>query len=293
MAFNRKIAKGQTFYVVDNDLNLAGRALMKELKYKWVQVDAVQASNSESKCMEMFNNYQVKEKLPISNYECNLQLKEDAVLKYVKARSVPYHYKSKIEKALQELEESKVISKVEHAGDWSSPIVPVLKPAGDVRVCVDFKYVNTQTSVNTFPLPKLEDILANLGPCQYISKLDLKNAYLQLSVSEDSQKYLVMNTHMGLYKFHRLPFGLSSAPGIFQRFITELLADVEEVQVFLDDIVVVGITQEEHDKRLCKVLSILQNRNVKLNKSKCQISAKEVPYLGYILSGESVMPDPK
>ena len=142
-------------------------------------------------------------------------------------------------------------------------------------------------------MPKLEDILANLGPCKYISKLDLKNAYLQLSVSEESQHYLVMNTHLGLYKFHRLPFGLSSAPGIFQRFITELLANIEGVQVFLDDIVIVGDTQEEHDRRLCEVLNVLQKRNVKLNKSKCQIRVREVPYLGYILSGEGIRPDPK
>ena len=222
-----------------------------------------------------------------------MQLKENAVPRYFKARSGPYHYKAKIEKALQELEESQIISKVEHAGDWSSPIVPVVKPCGNVRVCVDFKHVNSQTCLNTFPLPKLEDILANLGPCKYISKLDLKNAYIQLAVSEESQKYLVMNTHMGLFKFHRLPFGLSSAPGIFQRFITELLTGIEGVQVFIDDILVVGDTQEEHDKRLSMVLSRLQKRNVKLNKSKCEISAMEVPYLGYILSGDGIRPDPK
>ena len=288
---NGKVAKGQVFYIVDNAVNLAGRGLMKKLKYRWVQVDAINCENSISK--NNLSNYKIQEKFPIFNYECNLQLKENAVPKYFKARSVPYHYKAKIEKALQELEADNVISKVEHAGEWASPIVPVLKPSGDVRICVDFKYVNTQTNLNTFPLPKLEDILANLGCCNFISKLDLKNAYLQLSVSEESRKYLIMNTHLGLYKFNRLPFGLSSAPGIFQRFITELLNNVEGVQVFLDDIIIVGETQEQHEGRLNKVLRILQSKNVKLNKNKCQISAHEVPYLGYILSGEGIRPDPK
>ena len=293
VTFKGKVAKNQLFFVVDDNVNLAGRVLMRNFNYNWVEVDAVKCNNSISRCIEMFDNYEVKENLPILDYECNLQLKENAMPRYFKARSVPYHYKVKIEKSLKELEKFNIISKIEHAGEWASPIVPVVKSNGDVRVCVDFKYVNTQTKINTFPLPKLEDILANLGPYKYISKLDLKNAYLQLAVSDDSQKYLVMNTHLGLYKFHRLPFGLSSAPGIFQRFNTELLANVEGVQVFLDDIVVVGDTQEEHDNRLCEVLSILQKRNVKLNKSKCQIRAKEVPYLGYILSGEGIKPDPK
>lgn len=293
VAFKNRIARDQLFFVVDNDVNLAGRALMKELNYQWVQVDMVQGNRSVSKCTEIFDKYHAEENAPILGYECSLQLKENAVPKYFKARSVPYHYKSKIEKELIELERCQIISKVEHAGDWSSPIVPVIRPSGSVRICVDFKYLNSQTCLNTFPLPKLDDILANLGPCKFISKLDLKNAYLQLHVNEESQNYLIMNTHMGLYKFHRLPFGLSSAPGIFQRFITELLAGIEGVQVFLDDIVIVGDTQEEHDERFSKVLSILQKRNVKLNKSKCVISAKEVPYLGYILSGDGIRPDPK
>ena len=73
--------------------------------------------------------------------------------------------------------------------------MPVVKPCGNVRVCVDFKHVNSQTCLNTFPLPKLEDILANLGPCKYISKLDLKNAYLQLAVSEESEIFSNEHSH--------------------------------------------------------------------------------------------------
>ena len=304
VSFKGQVVKGQKIYVVNNDLNLAGRSLLKKLKYQWVQVDKVcddkfkdllitPSSVSKPDCLNIFREYHVDEGSPITNYECHLMLKENAVPKYFKARSVPYHYKCKIENSLQELESKNIVSKVEHAGDWASPIVPVIKPNGEMRICVDFKYLNTQTSINTFPLPKLDDILANLGSCQYIFKLDLKNAYLQLSVSENSQQYLVMNTHLGLYKFHRLPFGLSSAPGIFQRFITELLTKIKGVHVFLDDILIVGANKEEHDKSLCKVLSILQQRNVKLNKDKCIIGSREVPYLGYILSCNGIKPDPK
>ena len=102
-----------------------------------------------------------------------------------------------------------------------------------------------------------------------------------------------MNTHISLYKFHRLPFGLSLVPFIFQRFNSEFLADVDGVQVFLDDIVVVGATQDEHNRTLCKVSSILQKKNVKLNKNICIINSREVPYLVYILSGDGIRPDPK
>ena len=210
--------------------------------------------------------------------------------KYVKARLLPYHYKDKVDKSLQELLNNNIIKQID-SSDWAHPIVPVVKPNGTVRLCVDFKYLNTQSEINQFPLPLVDDILSDIGPCKFISKIDLTNAYLQLKVSEESQKLLVINTHKGLFRFERLPFGLAAAPAIFQKFMNELIAGRKGIYAYLDDILVVGSTEKEHDSRLIELLQLLKSRNVNLNKNKCIIKAKQVPFLGYILTTDGIKPN--
>ena len=100
---------------------------------------------------------------------------------------------------------------------YAYPIVPIIKNNNKIRLCVDFKSLNNQLITHQFPIPQIDEIISSLGKCKFLSKLDLSNAYLQLKISKESQKYLVMSTHKGLYKFVRLPFGLSSSPGIFQK----------------------------------------------------------------------------
>ena len=101
--------------------------------------------------------------------------------------------------------------------------------------CVDFKCLNTQVKMHSYPVPKLEELL-DFNDCKYFSKLDLKNAYLQVALDEKSQDFLVMNTHKGMFKFKRLPYGISAAPGIFQRFISELLQGVKKAMAYFDDV---------------------------------------------------------
>ena len=93
-----------------------------------------------------------------------------------------------------------------------------------MRLCVDFKYLNSQSVINQFPSPLIDDILSDIGPCEFISNIDLTNAYWQLEVEKESRKFLVSNTRKGLFRYARLPFGVASAPAIFQKFINALIA---------------------------------------------------------------------
>ena len=208
-------------------------------------------------------NYESDNNLPIKDYVCNIDLKNDCKPKYFKSRNLPFHHREKIDISLTDMVNKGIIEQIDHS-DWASPIVPVMKSNGTIRICADLKYVNSQINISKYHIPKIEEILASIGPCNVISKLDLENAYLHLEVN-DSQKCLVINTPKGLYRYKRLPFGLASAPAMFQKFIDELLVGITGVVKYLDEIIVVGSNKAEHDQRLLKVLKILKDRNVCLN----------------------------
>ena len=114
------------------------------------------------------------------------------------------------------------------------------------------------------PIPRTDDLLAGLNGGQFFSKLDLRHAYQQLELDEASKEFTTINTHQGLYRYNRLPYGVSSAPGIFQRTMENLLRGVPNVYVRIDDILVSGKTREEHLKTLQTVLAGLKEAGVKL-----------------------------
>ena len=135
---------------------------------------------------------------------------------------MPFALCTAIEDELDRLEREGIIKKLTHS-TWATPIVAVPKPDGQVRLCGDFKVTVNQTlAVDQYPLPKVDNLLATLAGGKCFTKLDLKQAYLQLELHPDSQEYCAVNTHRGLYQFKRLPFGIASASALFQRVDTIL-----------------------------------------------------------------------
>ena len=120
-------------------------------------------------------------------------------------------------------------------------MVPVLKHDGSVRLCDDYKLtINQEALMDTYPLPRIEDLFALLAGGTVFSKLDLAHAYLQIPLDEESKKLVTVNTHKGLFQYTRLPFGGSSAPSIFQRMMDNILQGIEGVCAYIDDILVSG-----------------------------------------------------
>ena len=209
---------------------------------------------------------------------------------FCKARPVPYALKPLVEQELANLEKDGVISPIAFS-DWAAPIVPVLKSNRSVRICGDFKLtVNKVSKLDRYPIPRIEDLFAKLSGGQRFTKLDLSQAYQQISLEEDSKKFVVVNTHKGLYQYNRLLYGISSAPGIFQRTMECLLQGIPHVVVYLNDILITGQTQEDHLSNLQEVLKRLQTAGLRLRKSKCIFMAKSVQYLGHIIDGEGLRP---
>ena len=177
--------------------------------------------------------------------------------------------------------------------EWSSPIVIVKKGNGSIRLCADFKVtLNRYIESNIYPIPNPADLLSQLAGASIFSKLDLSQAYAQLPLAEESQKLCVISTHRGLFAYQILPFGVSSAPAIWQRTIEQVLAGVEGVICYFDDILACGKNQAEHDARLRRILCRFDKYGLRLRKDKCDLYKKQVNYLGFVVLDKGLHPDP-
>ncbi|XP_014785731.1 uncharacterized protein K02A2.6-like [Octopus bimaculoides] len=144
------------------------------------------------------------------------QLKENAVPVFKPKRNVPFAVLNQVEKELKLLEDLEVIEKVDYS-EWAAPTVYIKKKNNKVRVCTDLSTgLNDCLKKYNYPLPNPEEVFAKCNGGKNFSKLDLSEAYLQLQVDEECAKVLTINTHKGLYRFKRLPFGVKVAPAIFQ-----------------------------------------------------------------------------
>ena len=132
----------------------------------------------------------------------------------------------------------------------------MLKPNGSVRICSDYKLtLNRALALDTYPIPRLEDLLSSLAGAKHFSKLDMSQAYAQLKLERQSKHYTTINTHRGLFQYSCLPFGFSSAPGIFQRIMEGMLSDLLGVLCYLVDILMWGSSEQERDERVHALLS--------------------------------------
>ena len=155
--------------------------------------------------------------------------------------------------------------------------VHVLKQNGRVQICGDYKLtVNGVAKLDTYPLPRIEDLFSSLSWGKYFSNLDLAQAYLQLPLDEASRKYVTINTQKRLYQYTRLPFGVASAPSIFQRIMDNLLQGIAKVYVYLDNILITGATEAEHLCNLQEVLIRLEQACMSLKKDKCAFLLPQV-----------------
>ncbi len=196
--------------------SLLGRDWLQTVRLDWKELHHIQAPSSPS-LQDILDRHTeaFKDELgTVKGMTAKIHVDEQAQPRFMRPRPVPYALRPKVEMELERLERTGVIEAVQFS-DWAAPIVPIIKGDGTVRLCGDYKVtVNQVVKLDTYPLPRIEDLFARLAGGKKFSKLDLANAYLQLQLDDDSKQYVVINTHRG---YNRLPFGVSSAPAIFQR----------------------------------------------------------------------------
>ncbi|KAG6928138.1 hypothetical protein G0U57_008575, partial [Chelydra serpentina] len=162
--------------------------------------------------------------------------------------------------------------------------VPIVKKDGSLRICGDFKVtVNPVWYAEQYPLPRIDYLFVGLAGGQKFSKIDLSQAYLQMHVDEKSQELLTIVTHKGLYRYCHLPFGITSAPALFQRAMDQILCGLPGVQCYLDDILVTGRNEEDHLKNVEATLQRLEEYSLQVRKDKCEFFQPSVEYLGHII----------
>ena len=276
--------------VPGNGPSLLGRDWLSCLRLDWVHIHYM--NNSDTLQVVLARHPTVFEESLglVQGTTAKIHVDPAAQPKFFKARPVPYALRDKVDKEIDHLVKEEVIQPVTHS-DWAAPVVPVVKRDGSVRLCGDYKItVNKLAKFDSYPLPRIDNLFASLSGGSTYTKLDLAHAYLQVPLDAESKKFTTINTHRGLYQYNRLPFGISSAPAIFQRTIENILQNLPHTCVYLDDILVTGKTESEHIKNLEEVLIRLEKAGLRLKKQKCSFMLPYVDYLGHSITPEGLQP---
>ena len=290
-----KVTVNHTFYVVANtSVNLLGRDLFNAFHFQIVYNpnNDMLVNRVTSEIHDEFSSYFSDNFKSNVRETIKLNVPAEVTPVYCKARKVPVRLRESLKKELDRLVSLGILSKI-HSSDWATPIVTVLKNSGNLRLCADFsatlnKYIKPVNCV----LPTIDQVISSTGQATVFSKIDLSQAFLQLPIHEDSQQYLVINTPEGLFKFHFLPFGLSSSPGVFQSFMCKVLDNIPGVIVYQDDLLLMSKNNDSHKILVRKVLNTLKDAGLKLNYEKCSFFTDKIDYLGHIFDATGVHPNP-
>ncbi|KAI7801955.1 hypothetical protein IRJ41_019354, partial [Triplophysa rosa] len=260
------VIEGVNYVLKKGGVPLFGREWLRSIRLNWQSIKTMELNSERASCSVQDKLERVLAQYPqvfeegigmLKHIKAKLTIKSDVQPKFHKARPVPYSVCPKVEAQLKRLGDQGILLKVDWS-DWATPIVPIVKKSGDVRICGDFKVtINPVLQVDQYPLPRIEDIFASLSGGQRFSKIDLAQAYLQMEMEHSSKKYLTINTHRGLFRYNRLVFGVSLAPAVWQRAMDQVLQGVPAAQCYLDDIIVTA------------------------NKSKCEFLKDSIEYCGH------------
>ncbi|CAI6349493.1 unnamed protein product [Macrosiphum euphorbiae] len=211
----------------------------------------------------------------------DLILKKDFKPVFLKPRVLPFALKGKVSDEIDRLVNTNLLVPVE-TSDWGTPIVPVKKSDGTIRLCGDYKVtLNKYLEIDRYPIPRVADLMIVFQGAAKFCSLDLCQAYQQLVLSEESKKLTTISTFKGLFMFNRLPYGIASAPGLLQREMEKLLSAIPGTVCFYDDIVIAGKDDKELSERLYSVLDKLSLAGLTVKKEKCNFFTDHVTFLGY------------
>ena len=208
-------------------------------------------------------------------------------------RRIPPSEYETVKAHIHQLLEAKVIR--ESSSPFASPIVLVKKKDGTLRLCVDYRLLNSKTRRDAFPLPRFEESLDALSGARWFSTLDLASGYNQVPVAEKDKMKTAFCTPFGLFEWNRMPFGLCNAPSTFQRLMERIFGaqHCQSLLLYLDDVIVFSSSVAQHMERLNAVLERLKQENLKAKLEKCCFFKEEVGYLGHVISKEGVATDPR
>ena len=197
---------------------------------------------------------------------------------------IPNRLKEGVRSEVEKLVDLGIV--VPSTSPWASPVVPVPKGDGTVRVCIDYRKLNEITIADPYYMSTMEEILERVGESRVMSKLDLAKGFYQVEVEPTSREKTAFISPYGKFEFTRMPFGLKNAPAIFQRLMEVVLRECYEYSApYIDDIVVFSSSVGEHVEHLRGVLGALRKYGMTIKEKKCEFGKEKLEYLGHIIGG--------
>lgn len=210
-----------------------------------------------------------------------------------RTRRIPPAMLKEVKEHLEQLMAAGVIRR-SHS-PFSSNMVLVRKSDNSLRLCIDYRQLNSRTIKDSYALPRIEELLDSLVGAQLFSVLDMKSGYHQVEIAEqDKEKTAFTAGPLGFYEYNRMPFGLSNSPATYQRLMEDCLRNLNHdvCYIYLDDVIIVSSSFDEHIDRLEKVFNRFKKCGLKLSPKKCKFVQSQVKYVGHVVSSNGVSPDP-
>ena len=227
-------------------------------------------------------------KLP---YEYEIETDPSVPAKVCPPRSVPIAIKDRVQSELQKLEKEGVIKPVDEFTPWVSNMVAVVSPE-KVRLCIDPTHLNRAIRRQQYPMHTIEEVVRQIPNARYFAKYDASQGFYQIPLTEESSKLCTFATPFGRYRFTRMPYGIKSAPEIFQRVMDQVICGLDKTFVIVDDVIQAASSLEELEMLSRKFLERCREVNLKLNVKKFAFGLDELSYVGHVLSSEGLKADP-
>lgn len=177
---------------------------------------------------------------------------------------------------------------------WRAQVLVTKNENHKSRMVVDYSLtINKFTSLDAYPLPKIEELVHKISQYEYFSSIDLRSAYHQIPILEHERIYTGFEACGNLYQFTRIPFGVTNGVACFQRIMNNIIQKegLQDIYAFLDDVTICGKSKENHDQNLQKFLNVAEKYSLTLNKEKCKFGMTKINILGYTIERKSIKPD--
>nr|XP_039260859.1 uncharacterized protein LOC120337204 [Styela clava] len=231
----------------------------------------------------------------LKNFQLKLNIDDSVNPVHQKHRRVPFKMRQKVESAVAKLCDEDICESVENCPTpWVSPIVCVPKPCDpeNIRLCVDMRAANKAIKRVKHPMPPVDELIHDLNGYKVFSKLDLNQGYHQIELHPDSRHITTFSTHIGLYRYKRLNYGVNAASEKFQYLIEQALHGLRGVKNISDDIYISSVNEAEHEKDLRACLQRIRDCGLTLNRKKCSFFQSSIKFFGNMFGDEGVSPDP-
>ena len=174
--------------------------------------------------------------------------------------------------------------------EWSSPCILVPKPDGTFRMCTDYRKVNSVTKTDTFPIPRIDDCIDNIGHAKYVTKFDLLKGFWQIPLTDRAKEISAFVTPDGLYQYKVMPFGMKNSPATFQRLVNSLISNLDGCKAYIDDAIIFSEEWQQHLQTIRTFFDRLSDAKLTVNLAKSEFCHANLTFLGHIVGQGQVKP---